>query len=46
MIISGAVSIENNTLQSRDAIGVTSTDSFSINTTTDTQLLFIEVPMS
>ena len=46
MVISGTVSIDNNTLQSRDAIGVTSTDRFSINTITEAQLLFIEVPMS
>ena len=46
MVMSGDVSIDNNLLQTRDAIGVTDTENFEIKTSTNTQLLFIEVPMS
>ena len=45
MNVTGEVSIENNTLESRDAIGVSDTKEFSITSKTDSQLLFIEVPM-
>jgi redox-sensitive bicupin YhaK (pirin superfamily) len=46
MVMSGGVTIDNNVLKTRDAIGVTETDNFEIKTNTNTQLLFIEVPMS
>lgn len=46
MIISGDVVINDNDLSSRDALGVSDTDSFTINTNSNAQLLFIEVPMS
>ncbi|PKG52837.1 pirin family protein [Olleya sp. 1-3] len=46
MVMSGGVTIDDNVLQTRDAIGVTETDNFEIKTNTNTQLLFIEVPMS
>ncbi|SFI93556.1 pirin family protein [Olleya namhaensis] len=45
MVMSGGVTIDDNVLQTRDAIGVTETDNFEIKTNTNTQLLFIEVPM-
>jgi len=46
MTISGDVTIHNNMLSTRDALGVSDTDSFTINTKSSAQLLFIEVPMS
>ena len=46
MVMSGGVTIDNNVLQTRDAVGVTETVNFEIKTNTNTQLLFIEVPMS
>ena len=46
MTISGDVVINDNDLSSRDALGVSDTDSFTINTNSNAQLLFIEVPMS
>ena len=46
MIIAGAVVIENETLQTRDAIGISGTDSFTINATETSEILFIEVPMA
>ncbi|WGD34386.1 pirin family protein [Olleya sp. YS] len=45
MNITGEVSVENNVLESRDAIGVSNTTDFSIQSKTPSQLLFIEVPM-
>ncbi|RAJ16278.1 pirin family protein [Olleya aquimaris] len=45
MNITGEVSIDNNVLESRDAIGVSNTTEFSIQSITPSQLLFIEVPM-
>lgn len=46
MTISGDVTIHNNMLSTRDALGVSQTDSFTIITNSNAQLLFIEVPMS
>ena len=46
MTISGSFSVENNQLESRDAIGIYDTKDFTLKTTEETQLLFIEVPMS
>jgi len=46
MNISGKVSIYNQVLESRDAIGISETNSFKINTEEDSSLLFIEVPMT
>tara|TARA_R100001377_G_C3191485_1_gene110800 strand:- start:663 stop:1382 length:720 start_codon:yes stop_codon:yes gene_type:complete len=45
MNIFGHVTIENNTLDSRDAIGVSEADAFTIQSNQDSGLLFIEVPM-
>jgi len=45
MLISGSVEIEGETLESRDAIGISETDNFNIIAKTDSELLFIEVPM-
>jgi redox-sensitive bicupin YhaK (pirin superfamily) len=46
MNISGKALIDNTVLESRDAVGISDTDSFNINTEEDTSLLFIEVPMN
>lgn len=45
MLISGEVNIEENTLKTRDAIGVSEASEFKLITKSKTELLFIEVPM-
>jgi len=45
MTIFGNHSINENTLQTRDAIGISDSASFNIKSNEDSQLLFIEVPM-
>jgi len=45
MVIEGAISIENEVLGKRDAIGVEQTNSFEISVVEKAELLFIEVPM-
>ena len=45
MTISGEVIINNSILNSRDAIGVSETNTFEIHSKEDASLLFIEVPM-
>ncbi|MEZ4803036.1 MAG: pirin family protein [Gelidibacter sp.] len=44
--IHGKLSIDKNELQQRDAIGVSETDSFTIVSNEDSELLLIEVPMN
>ena len=46
MTISGDAMIDDKHLESRDAIAITNTNNFSIKSKTNSQLLFIEVPMS
>ncbi|WP_054851147.1 pirin family protein [Olleya sp. ITB9] len=46
MVISGEVEINDKTLKTRDAIGISNTKSFNVITNLNSQLLFIEVPMS
>lgn len=46
MNINGKVLIDNQVLESRDAIGVSETDTFKISVEEDSSLLFIEVPMN
>ena len=45
MIIHGNVAINDNTLKTCDAIGISQTEGFTIKTLNNSQLLFIEVPM-
>lgn len=45
MVIEGELSIENEVLTKRDAIGIEQTNSFKIESKTTSELLFIEVPM-
>jgi redox-sensitive bicupin YhaK (pirin superfamily) len=45
MNISGSVEIDGETLETRDAIGISETSSFISSSKTDSELLFIEVPM-
>jgi hypothetical protein len=45
MTIHGNVTINESSLQTRDAIGVSETEGFEIKALDDSQLLFIEVPM-
>ena len=46
MTIYGDNTINGNTLQTRDAVAVYDTDSFTIDTNDDSGLLFIEVPLN
>ena len=45
MNISGRVNVEDKEIDSRDAAGISKTDSFNITSKIDSELLFIEVPM-
>ena len=45
MVITGHVIVANEKLNSRDAIGISETDSFTIQASEASELLFIEVPM-
>lgn len=45
MVIDGEISIDNELLTKRDAIGLFETESVSLNSISNTDLLFIEVPM-
>lgn len=45
MNIFGNISIENEILETRDALGITNTDGFSLKANEDSGLLLIEVPM-
>ncbi|NLP56734.1 pirin family protein [Lutibacter sp. B1] len=45
MVIDGEISIDNELLTKRDAIGLFKTESVSLNSISNTDLLFIEVPM-
>lgn len=45
MVIEGEISIDNEFLSKRDAIGIFQTNNFNISSKSNTQLLFIEVPM-
>ncbi|MGA1227483.1 MAG: pirin family protein [Tamlana sp.] len=46
MTIFGNVNVDDKTLQNRDAIGIYDTDKFEIYSSSDTGLLFIEVPLN
>lgn len=46
MQIYGASKIDTTQLQSRDAVGISETDDFKIEASEDSQLLFIEVPVT
>jgi len=45
MTIHGNVIINNNTLDTRDAVAISETEEFNVQSTENSQLLFIEVPM-
>ena len=45
VVINGSVEINGTTLNNRDALGISETDSFTINASEDAELLAIEVPM-
>ena len=44
-LIEGEVVVGNETLQKRDAIGISETENVSINATKDSKLLIIDVPL-
>lgn len=46
MNISGESSVNDTILSDRDALGISSTDTFTIKTNSNSELLFIEVPMT
>jgi len=46
LVIEGKVTIENDTIENRDAIGVWDTNSIEVSVTKGTRLLVIEVPMN
>lgn len=46
MNISGNIAVDNQELSNRDALGVSKTTTFSIQANTNSELLFIEVPMN
>jgi hypothetical protein len=46
MTIHGSISIGSDDLEQRDALGITETESFTITSKEDSELLMIEVPMS
>lgn len=46
MNISGNIAVDNQELSNRDALGVSKTNNFSIQANTNSELLFIEVPMN
>jgi redox-sensitive bicupin YhaK (pirin superfamily) len=45
MTIHGNITIEGNELETRDALGVSETDSFTVISNEESEMLFIEVPM-
>jgi redox-sensitive bicupin YhaK (pirin superfamily) len=45
-VIDGSLSIEGQELNKRDAVGITETGELSLNATTDSDVLLIEVPMT
>jgi quercetin 2,3-dioxygenase len=45
MVINGTVTVGEQTLSDRDAVGIAEADSFSITASTDAELMAIEVPM-
>ena len=45
-VLEGEIQVEGNTLSKRDAIGVWDTEKISVTSSSDAQLLFIEVPMN
>jgi quercetin 2,3-dioxygenase len=44
-VLNGSISISDTILSKRDGLGITNTDSFTIQALTDTEVLAIEVPM-
>ncbi|MCC7233142.1 MAG: pirin family protein [Bacteroidia bacterium] len=45
MVVNGIVTVDNNRLERRDAIGISDTGTFSIHAQENSQVLIIEVPM-
>lgn len=46
VVISGSVKVDETVLGKRDALGISGTDSFTIEANTDAELLAIEIPMN
>ena len=45
-LLEGEIIAEDHVLNRRDAVGISETESFSINAKTESKLLIIEVPMA
>jgi redox-sensitive bicupin YhaK (pirin superfamily) len=45
-VLSGTVTVEGQTLNTRDALGIWDTEGFTISATTDAEFLLMEVPMA
>ena len=45
-VLQGSITINNQTLQSRDALGIWDADSINLSANTSSQVLFIDVPMN
>jgi len=45
-VIEGKIAVDGNSLSAKDAIGITETESFQIQSTDNSKVLFIEVPMN
>ncbi|WP_299129461.1 pirin family protein [uncultured Winogradskyella sp.] len=45
-VVEGEVAIDDNTLNQRDAMGISETDKITINSNLDSELVIIEVPMN
>jgi redox-sensitive bicupin YhaK (pirin superfamily) len=44
-VISGAVTINGQTLETRDALGITNTEKMEITATSDAEILLMDIPM-
>ena len=45
-VLQGSITINNQALQTRDALGIWDTDSINLSANTASQVLFIDVPMN
>ena len=46
MVVNGSIEVDGEKLNSRDAIGISETESFEMKASNDSEILLIEVPMN
>ena len=46
VVINGAITVDGQQLNKRDALGISETESFTVTASEDAELLAIEVPMN